>query len=212
MDTFKNGGTHAKLGALIDREQDAGRAPLSALLKAQTHDAHKALENTQSMRNLMSPALVLTEYVGILEKWLHCWSPLETALNRCTLTTSQRHLLPEQRLDRLRHDLKILGGSIDTPTSLQTLPSTHNSGWLGVAYVMQGAQMGGAVISAHLLKTLNLGDEAATFFSPVSEAPVAKNWRSWCQQLDAIEVTNEEATAAVLAAKQTFAHMESHFA
>jgi heme oxygenase len=195
-----------------NRDRAVQKQALSARLREHTHEAHQALENTPSMRCLMSPTLTLAQYRVHLEAWWRCWSPLEkTVLSSGASTPCERELLPTPRAHRLSQDLQTLGVNLTESTPQRPLPNLQKKGWLGVAYVMQGAQMGSTVISAHLLKTLNLRDTGATFFSPCTSTSVAGHWRAWCQQLDAIELTAAEAAAAVEAARHTFAYMESHF-
>lgn len=195
-----------------NRGPAALKQALSARLREHTHGAHQALENTFSMRCLMSPTLTLAQYRAHLEIWWRCWSPLEkSVLSGGTFTPCEIDLLPTPRAHRLSQDLQTLGGNLTEIFSQRPLPNLQNKGWLGVAYVMQGAQMGSTVISAHLLKTLDLRDTGATFFSPCTSNSVAGHWRDWCQRLDAVELTANEAAAVVEAARHTFAYMESHF-
>lgn len=191
-------------------------------IRSATQDAHEALERTAVVRRLMSPNLSLGDYLQVLDAWLGVWAPLEDLLvYRCPYGLDASRV-PALRLGQLRQDVcdlraalgkgaadaGLLASNADTGrlAELRHIVSDR-PGWMGLAYVLQGSMLGGAVVAAHLQRVLPQEVTHCTrFFSPHPPAPrgLANDWRLWLQWFDGQLATPCEQRQASHAAVRVF--------
>jgi heme oxygenase len=93
-------------------------------------------------------------------------------------------LAGREKTPRLREDLHSLGmtrGQIDALPLCDTLPNVATiSRALGSRYVLEGATLGGQVVSRHLESTLGLREGAGySFYRGYGPARVAEMWRAF---------------------------------
>jgi heme oxygenase (biliverdin-IX-beta and delta-forming) len=138
----------------------------------------------------MSPELTMSEYAETLGRFLAVYTSLERqiekhlpALDRVALDWEGRRKVP-----LLQRDLEALGRAdlIDServpPEKAPSLESFAQV--MGCLYVLEGATLGGAVISRQLRGAFQLGPEnGAAFFNCYGPA-LGKNWQEFCVALE----------------------------
>jgi heme oxygenase (biliverdin-IX-beta and delta-forming) len=185
------------------RENEPTPAPRAAsardVLRRATHVAHEALE--RSVRQ--APDLTLLEYTQTLRRFLRIHAALEPQLDahgpafaRLGVDWPARRKVP-----LLRRDLDLLGvaalpeATREPPPGVPRLDELACA--LGCLYVLEGATLGGRLISTNLRRVLNLGPgDGAAFFNSYG-AQVGERWRAFCV---ALELGLAEAPARDLAA------------
>ena len=212
--------SHAAQGALT-RTDGA-----SDYLRSHTAQAHGHLERSATARRLMAPSISPAEYAQVLLAWLACWEPMEAVLESMRPPGIDPARAPAARAARLYHDLELAGMGADSirrsacdlqdagwQERLRTL-AARSDGWLGIAYVAQGALLGGALISSRLRTSLPpYLATATTFFAGAPHPPqhLAIQWRHWRGWLDLQLVAPEQQHRAAEAALATFQGMARTF-
>ena len=155
---------------------------LDALREA-TRPYHDALERDGPMRRLVAPDLEPPEYRALLGRLYGFYVPLETAL-RPHLGAFPAPFDAAHRTRRLAADLAALG---EDPSALPlvaeppALPDADAA--LGALYVVEGAALGGQVITRHVRRTLGLGPERGlSFFAGEADGTGAR-WRAFLDLL-----------------------------
>lgn len=193
---------------------------MCTLLKLACANPHHALEQTTPMRHLMSPALTLQSYVALLRIWQRVWSALELALHANLPQQVPPHHLPPARAGLINLDLANIGAAGPSPKALAVLASApcrfdaQGARWYGLAYLAQGAMLGGAVIASQLQRHLGLRPaQGAAFFSGnASHGPsTAATWRQWQQWLDAQDFSAADTALLISAAIDGFNNITQVF-
>jgi len=177
---------------------------MSSNIKNNTHFWHDRLEAHELLSGLMSEQITLQLYQTVLERFYGFYKPIEDVL------LSQSYLIPDelafhQRLKApaIIDDLIALEQDITLLPLCQDLPDLNDQ-WscLGCVYVMEGATLGGQIITRHLLKHLPLltHNQANKFFRSY-EQDVGIMWKSFQQIL--AQYTDFEAEISV-GANQTY--------
>lgn len=197
--------------------------PPSALLRSGCWAEHKRLESHPVSQLLMSDELTTRAYAQVLATWLLVWSELEPVVFLGAPVGVPPERLPAKRAFLAVQDLSYLGHSFSSSLGLSgasSLPSAENGGWYGIAYVMQGSAMGGAVVAAHLKKLLGLEPGlGASFFSvrsaainPTNAGSVRHEWIDWTRWVDSQLAGNPTQTeVAVSTAEATFRFIHNTF-
>ena len=141
-------------------------APSSILsrLRMETRDEHNAVEQ---VLDLMSPSLTRDGYLQRLARFYGFYAPLEKALKRRgERQNGERHLSSDTRLALalrlnktalLQLDLQHLGVDTDNLALCRNLPPLETQAdVLGCLYVMEGATLGGRLITQHIRTTLGI--------------------------------------------------------
>jgi heme oxygenase len=179
-------------------------------LKLATHDRHKALEKQLP---LLRPALSLPDYRQFLSRFLGYYLPLEARLlplpwwQQMAFAYSDRRKSP-----RLEQDLLALG---EAAASVQCLPQCRDlpaletlPQLLGCLYVVEGATLGGQIISRHLQATLGLtASTGAGFFSGYGPL-TGSHWKAFCTELTSLSVRCGSDDAVIASANETFATLD----
>jgi heme oxygenase len=132
-----------------------------AWLKSATRVEHEALETTFDVTNA---GLTMADYVRYLQRFLGYYAPLERRLAANGLDSFD--LTPRLKAHRLACDLRVLGaapaGGISLCGELPPLssPAQH---W-GCLYVLEGATLGGQVISRLLGERLHITPQSGCSF------------------------------------------------
>ena len=188
-------------------------APASAQvltrLKTETRPQHDAIE---AALDLTSETLTLDEYRLTLERFHGFYLPLEAELVKiggwtehgpdlCGLDLTKR-----QKAHLLKTDLQVLG-VIDIemlPVCTELPPHGTVAAAFGCLYVLEGATLGGQVISQILGRNLGIKPETGgRFFHGYGDRTGAM-WQAFRAALTAAVVKPCEADEVVAAAKETF--------
>jgi heme oxygenase (biliverdin-IX-beta and delta-forming) len=177
-------------------------------LKLETRSEHDAVER---VLDLMDSSLTREGYRQRLEQFYGFYAPLEEALQAHVeaILSLDARLALSTRLGKARHlrqDLRYLGVMTeDMPLCRDLPPLDTQAGLLGCLYVLEGATLGGRIITQHVRATL--GVTAATgglFFEGYGDA-TGKMWQSMRQLLVSGAPDARTENAMVTNATTTFA-------
>jgi heme oxygenase (biliverdin-IX-beta and delta-forming) len=175
-------------------------------LKQQTQSYHRRLEDRL---DLLNPALTHEQYSLLLQRFWGFYAPLEEHL----LALHMRALYPfdsEQRrkVPLLKTDLQKLGL---TEAEIRALPRcselpdcTHYPQVFGCWYVVEGATLGGQLISRHMRAALGISrEQGCAFFTSYGEQ-VGTMWKEFCGSLKVAAAVPGAEAVIIEAACQTF--------
>lgn len=179
-------------------------------LRAETRADHDHIE---AVVGLLAPDLTRDRYVHFLERMLGYLEPLEAALSAASgwaqlgvdpRTRARAHLLAS--------DLTSLGHGPEQLARLprcEALPDVSSpSRALGCLYVLEGARLGGRVLTRALGP--HLGVDPANGLAFLGGGPVhaAESWRMLCERLEHWASAHPECEDDVVrAARETFSTM-----
>ena len=184
-------------------ESDSASMPVLARLRAETRPHHDAVEETL---DLTSEALDRDAYRRTLELFYGFYRPLEEGL-RAVGGWVERGLDVTERSKTplLEADLQTLGvadpGILRVCTDLP--PHATVAAAFGCLYVLEGATLGGQVISRALRKSLGVTPETGGRFFHGYGDRTGPMWQAFRTALTAA-VTPADADEVVAAAKDTF--------
>jgi len=133
--------------------------PILARLKSETRFEHEAIERALG---LIDEGLTLERYRGILERFYGFYAPLEDHLWGVIATTRTFDLAGRRKTPLLRADLESLtggAGAASLPLCSDLPPHDTVAACFGCLYVMEGATLGGQVISRHVRQVLGVTPE-----------------------------------------------------
>ena len=178
-------------------------------LRQETSGHHSALE---ARLPLLDPALSRAAYRGLLERFFGFYAPLEPAL----LVASEGAELgfdyaARRKAPRLERDLAALGASAGAVAALPwctELPPLDSAPQvLGCLYVIEGATLGGQIITRNLEKNLGLTPEQGGAFFAGYGAETGPRWREFCALLTAAADRLRGEDEIVASANRTFETM-----
>ena len=175
-------------------------------LKEATQSRHTALE---SRLPLLDAHLARQAYREFVQLFFGYYEPLEQKLMAQPCWESIGFDYTERRkTPRLAQDLLALGDSAEAMQGLarcQNLPVLSNAGHvLGCLYVIEGATLGGQIISRHLASGLGLSAmSGASFFSGYGPQ-TGSRWKAFCAMLEANAAEGNNYHDIVDGARQTF--------
>ncbi|WP_395056093.1 biliverdin-producing heme oxygenase [Polaromonas sp.] len=193
----------------------SGAPSVLTRLRLETRAEHDAVER---VLDLMGRGITLKAYRQQLARFYGFYGPLEAALlsrfgqltNQLAGDTSQWSVLPLrlQKTRLLLRDLQHLGmATEDLPLCRKLPPVQTQAEMLGCMYVMEGATLGGQLITRHVRATL--GVTAATggaFFEGYAD-DTGKMWQAMRQLLVRRAVNGSTEDAMVKSAIATFASL-----
>ena len=178
-------------------------------LRQKTKAAHSELERLDAVGSILRDDLSPCQYRDHLRWWYVNWTALESLEKELRPIPANSMLVPKPRAYRALKDLKEInkvlhneGGrffevhSFEKPDLVPSIGS-----WLGLVYVMHGANLGRKVIKKHLTNCLgNSGfSRSLSFFD---DSPLDPQWPAVVSQLDqkitetgSIEASSEAALA-----------------
>jgi heme oxygenase len=181
-----------------------GPVPARAHLKAATQRVHDALDHHLSRTVFADRAGYAAFVADLLAIHADLVDRLASA-GECDLAALQ------DDLHRLREDAEGLGVS---PTALPARRVTIDLGTraerLGCRYVLEGARLGGLVISRRAVATLGIDPATETGFFNRPTEEIGRRWQQFCAELE--QYCRDPATieAACRSACQTFEYFRSH--
>lgn len=171
-------------------------------LRAETAAVHEKLEARLNAVGLTGSR---EDYGWMLCCFLSLYRPLETALRRLDWVDTKLDLATRRKSHWLEVDLRMMGFDPDAVADWPHLPKlqTVDDG-LGALYVVEGASLGGQVISRWLKKELGIaGDNGGRFFASYGER-TGEMWRSFIDVLEVSARLTPNATAIAQSARNTF--------
>ena len=174
-------------------------------LRADTAERHRRIEHDL---DLTRPTLTRAEWARVVARFYGFYAPWETAVARSLAGHELAAMAAERRKVRLLEaDLADLQATPDPPAALpicSRLPRLDSPARvLGSMYVLEGATLGGQVISRHVESTLGLLDGRGYSFFRAYGQSTGTMWQSFRQALAAHAPKFEEG-AIVESACETF--------
>jgi len=132
---------------------------------------------------LLDPQMSLSTYRQLLARFFGYYSPLEDRLRtevEIYWPTNEYKCSERAKVPHLEKDLRVLGESLEQLECCTNLPELNTPAQvLGCLYVIEGATLGGQIISKHLLANLGLGaNNGAAFFHGYG-ANSGSQWQSF---------------------------------
>lgn len=194
----------------MDMDHRYERPSIRALLKTYTQPYHDQLDTTL---DLLHRPLTHEEYRKLLACFYGFYAPTETALaqvltaSACPLDFARRRKTP-----LLERDLQTLGMAVTDVLALPRcsfLPVHIDLAQaLGCLYVLEGATLGGPVISRHLHTQFGFTAEFGCAFFLSYGKEVGSMWQAFCNVLTECATMDTHQKAMVAAACETFAAFE----
>ena len=200
-------------GSAPSSSQAPAPSTILTRLRLETRGEHVAVER---VLDLMSPALTKGAYRHKLVQFYGFYGPLEAALQvRCALPedclapgkSQLAKLLP--RLNKtalLRQDLQYLGVLTDALPLCCRLPSIDTEAEvLGCLYVMEGATLGGRMITQHVLATFGITPTMGGSFFDGYAGDTGRMWQAMRHVLESCANDTQTEDVIVANAIATFA-------
>ncbi|MBX3245032.1 MAG: biliverdin-producing heme oxygenase [Acidobacteria bacterium] len=174
-------------------------------LKEATKDQHEALE---SAVDVMDRSLVLDDYKEMLVKFYRFYSAVEPTLPAGDLLANGFDIDRRKKVPLLEADLRHLGvlnGDGSEIEKWEDIPDlTETARAFGGIYVMEGATLGGQVITRHLKEHLDITPETGGAFFNSYGKEVGPMWKEFGAAITAFSEANGQEEDTVQAAKETF--------
>ena len=150
--------------------------------------------------------LSIGEYRDILGKLWGFYKPLEALIaNGIEWPLSMLKFERRKKIPLLEHDLYVLGGAPSSLPICAKLPELADfSQVLGCLYVLEGATLGGQVISRHIKKRLGLDQTTGCSYFCSYGAETANMWNTFCHILTTHASSSEIENQILQAAHSTF--------
>lgn len=173
-------------------------------LRLETRDQHDAIERTLM---LMDDSVSLDEYRQRLEQFHGFYQPVEERIfGAASPLASYLSLAPRRKAPLLQADLATLGGpaAAELPVCSDLPPLGSAADYFGCMYVLEGASLGGVLISRHIQKALNiLPASGGRFFYGYGEQTGAR-WQEFRRAITAFSSVCDQHDAVVASARATF--------
>lgn len=176
-----------------------------AKLKEATREQHDALENVV---DVMNRTFSVADYRTLLRKFYRFYSAVESRMPLEDLKAEGLDIELRRKVPKLERDLLHLDALEEARAAaewddLPELDSTAKA--FGAAYVMEGATLGGQVITRHLHEHLGLTPEAGGAFFNSYGKEVGPMWKQFGAAVTAYSERNPEHDEAIVeSARQTF--------
>jgi heme oxygenase (biliverdin-IX-beta and delta-forming) len=186
--------------------QCLGSAVILLRLKQATRSRHAALE---SRSILLDPSLSRAAYRNCLRRFFGYYAPLELSLLGANRWPDAGLAHPAwQKAPLLAQDLLTLG---DTPDQLsqapqcQTLPDLSTTARVcGCLYVIEGATLGGQIVTRHLADSLAITAQCGGAFFRGYGEHTGSRWKAFGTQLTAFAFRSGCDDEIVASANETF--------
>lgn len=176
---------------------------LLARLRRATRAEHAAAE--RELR-LADESLTRADYARYVERFYGFYHPLEERIFRVEGLRAYLDPEPRRKTGALRQDLRAMGVSdperlpcCDYIPEVRTLAAA-----IGCLYVMEGATLGGQLISRHVERLLQIRRESGGRFFGGYGPSNGVMWREFCRVLERLPLSEGEMREAERAAIATF--------
>lgn len=172
-------------------------------LKESTRGQHEALE---SVVDVMNRSLTSEGYKSLLVKFYRFYSAIEPRLPDGEMLEAGLDIRPRLKTQLLEADLKYLGVAPSSTSPWAGIPKTRNAAEaFGAIYVMEGATLGGQVITRHLTQHLGLTPEQGGAFFNSYGREVGPMWKAFGAAVTAYSEKHPETDDVIVrSAGETF--------
>lgn len=174
-------------------------------LKEATKEQHDALESVVDVMNRM---FTREDYGNLLTKFYRFYSAIEPAMPADELKAAGFDIDERRKLPLLERDLESLGLLERGRAAAAAKPSIPNldtaAKAFGAVYVLEGATLGGQVITRHLREHLGLSvEKGGAFFNSYGQM-VGPMWKAFAETITNFAERNGDDDTIVQTAKETF--------
>jgi heme oxygenase len=183
------------------KQEESSRA---RQLKAATHATYDWLD-----RSIMEAASFATMegYRRFAEIQYHLHRAVAPLYADARLLALLPGLKGRQRLDLIVADLRDVGGNMIAAVDVPG-PSADVATGLDWLYVVEGSNMGAALLRKAAAKIGLSDNHGACHLAPAGEGPAA-HWRAFTAALDAVVLTSQEEVGVIAGANAAFAHVQA---
>jgi heme oxygenase len=180
--------------------------PILERLKSSTRVRHAALE---SRTVLLNKDLSQANYSQCLQRFFGYYAPLEKCLLEFPAWQEAGFVYDNRyKTQQIEHDLTALGlmqNVLKFIPQCKTLPELKTIAQLfGCLYVIEGATLGGQIISKHLYASLGLMPESgASFFAGYGQQ-TGSHWKAFCACMTAFSIQTACDDEIIASANKTF--------
>lgn len=170
---------------------------LLSRLKWETREAHERIERDL---DLLSDGLTFGRYVTILARFhgfLRAWEP-----RIAHVLDDEAFFGPRRKLALAEADLAALALPPLPPRAVPLGFLTDRASAMGSLYVLEGATLGGQLITRHVQRVLGLGDAGTAFFRSYGR-DVGPRWQAFRLAMEALSSPRVD-DAVVAGAQSTF--------
>ncbi len=175
-------------------------------LKQATAARHVGIE---SRSVLLNSSLSLASYRACLQRFYGYYAPLEQRLLRSQAWQATgfcydgRHKTPHLSQDLAALD--VAPGELAQTPLCQTLPELRSSaGIFGCLYVIEGATLGGQIVSRHLQASLGVTPESGGAFFSAYGPHTGSRWKAFSAQLSSFALASGLDDEIIASANDTF--------
>lgn len=179
-----------------------------AKLKEATKEQHEALE---SVVDVMNSTFTLDDYKALITKFYLFYSAIEPSLPT-ELKANGFDLESRRKLPSLERDLSALSifqkpntAAVETPVFNSVAKA------FGAAYVLEGATLGGQIITRHLSSAIGITPETGASFFYSYGPNVGPMWKEFGAAITAYAEKNGHDDEIILGAKETFDSFRKFF-
>lgn len=182
--------------------------PLLSQLRMATRAEHRALETQPQLTRLLTAALTLAQYVHLLQQFASFYRGLEAylqpGLGLLEDVEGYRYYSRRLWLERDLAQLEQEPSRTEAKVSW-TLPIDISTS-VGVLYVIEGATLGGRVISRHLSQHLGLSASHGACYFNAWQLQSWPRFRQWVERQE----YSIEPRLAIAAAQSVFSGLRAH--
>jgi len=176
---------------------------ISSLLKEETKRLHAETEKSLNAKRIFSADFRVDEYVEILRILYRSHIILENQFDNISdPNISQfvsKQYTPLHPL--IKKDLEHYKAALGQDTILQTI-DTNDLNALGILYVLKGSSLGGKYIYKQLEDSSD--NNFSVQFYRASSSQTLEEWKTFCESLEHLDLSPEEANQVVDGAKLAF--------
>ena len=180
-------------------------ATIHARLRSATREVHLELERHLA---LLSGDVSIVSYTRIIALFYGFYRPVEAGLQRLKILVPYQRFPLRARTELLERDLLALGLGVQAISALPTCPDLPElcapEHFAGCLYVLEGASLGGQIITRHLRERLELTDHGGTAFFVGDGASTAARWKCVLEWLEHISNSGLRGEQIVTSACDTF--------
>jgi heme oxygenase len=180
------------------------RSPVHARLRRETEALHRALETEL---DLLAPALSIARYTAVLRAFHAYYAALEPRLSSLAAHSALEGFALRERAPRLRRDLAALGTASHAAGSAAAVPLPELSRvehLAGCLYVIEGAALGGQLITRAVEQRLGLTPTRGCAFFAGDGAETSARWRAVLRWIEELAEGGASGDEIVGAARETF--------
>ena len=181
-----------------------------SLLRRGTHRYHVRIDQTSVLAPLIRVDVTLAVYTTAMLSLQRAYAEVDSVLLQASFLCPEGVACYAPRLPMIEQDLQALDARLGSPRLTRPglalkVPETEAE-YLGIRYVVEGAQLGGRFIYGQLCCRFGAGVHAfGTFWNP--ESYPQGGWSNFLKSLTRVE-SREGLASCVRMARLTFRHMD----